>query len=101
MNRFDPLRPRPDEFTMGFVGNRLIRDGENRTETSLAEALAAPGAKVYLSQEGAWLYRDGEERADPGFDVATALAHAAPESDCVLLGHTPGGEPRQIGRAHV
>jgi NAD+ diphosphatase len=99
MTRLDPIRPRPDDLALGFVGNLLLRDGENRTESSLPEALAAPGAKVYLMHEGAWLYRDAEGRAEPGFDVATALSHAAPEADCVLLGHTPAGEPRLALRA--
>lgn len=99
MTRFDPIRPRPDLPAMGFAGNLLIRDGENRTENSLAEALAAPGAKAYLAHEDGWLYREADGRADPGFDVATALAHAAPEADCVLLGHTLAGEPRLALRA--
>ena len=37
---------------MGFAGGRIDRLSENRTEDALAEALAAPGARLLVSQAG-------------------------------------------------
>ena len=99
MTRLDPIRPRPHDLAMGFAGNLLTRDGENRTEETLAEAFAASDAKVYLAHEGGWLYRELAGKAAPGFDVATALAHADPAGDPVLLGEASGGGPRLAMRA--
>ncbi|BDA82673.1 NADH pyrophosphatase [Aureimonas sp. SA4125] len=99
MTRIDPILPRPQDLAMGFAGNLLTRDGENRTEETLATALAAAAAKVYLTLDGEWLFRDADGMADPGFDVATALAHAEADGDSVLLGHTPDGSARLAMRA--
>lgn len=81
-------------LALGFAGNRLIRDGENRTEATLGLALADPQARVYLMHEGRWLCRSHGGGADPSFDVAAATELAG-GSDFILLGHdASGGGPR-------
>ena len=88
-------------LALGFAGNRLVRDGENRTAETLGLALADPKALVYLMHEGRWLVRSSAGGADPSFDVATA-AGLAGESDFILLGHDPDGHgPRLATRAVV
>ena len=88
-------------LSLGFAGNRLVRDGENRTAETLGRALADPGALVYLMHEGRWLVRSHAGGADPGFDVATA-SELAGDSDFILLGHDLGGlGPRLAARAQI
>lgn len=79
---------------MGFAVNRLIRDGETRTDETLAEALAHPEAAVFVLGEAGWLCRGG----DPAFDPGTAAALAG-GGDAVLLGFTAEGAPRLAMRA--
>jgi NAD+ diphosphatase len=77
-------------LALGFAGNRLVRDGENRTAETLGLALADPSARFYLMHEGRWLVRSHAGGADPSFDVATATELAG-ESDFILLGHDADG----------
>ena len=88
-------------LSLGFAGNRLVRDGENRTAETLGIALAAPDARVYLMHEGRWLVRSEAGGADPSFDVATATSLAG-TSDFILLGHDADGRgPRLATTATV
>ncbi|RIY00973.1 NAD(+) diphosphatase [Aureimonas flava] len=81
-----------DPPRLGYSRNPLRRDGELRNEASLAEALADPAARVYLTAGGQWLCR-GDETPDPAFSVAEAAALAGDAAIELLLGHE-GGAPR-------
>ena len=84
---------------LGFAGNRLVRDGETRGDGTLAEALAHPGAGIYLQAEGQWLARLDESGAvRPLFDLASARPWLGKSEPSLLLGHTSDGEPRLAAR---
>ncbi|MCQ8783469.1 NAD(+) diphosphatase [Mangrovibrevibacter kandeliae] len=79
----------------GFAGNRLLRDGEHRTEETLATALADPRATVYLLHERQWFaHGDGAERLQPQLRVADLPGLRDSLADAVLLGHDTDGVPR-------
>ncbi|WP_279481069.1 NAD(+) diphosphatase [Aureimonas sp. SK2] len=86
MNSAAPIR-------LGFSANTLRRDGELRTDASLAEALSHPKARVYLSAGGPWLCRGGDA-PDPSFTVTEASALLAGAPIELLLGHDAAGAPR-------
>ncbi|MCB8837167.1 NAD(+) diphosphatase [Aurantimonas sp. VKM B-3413] len=77
----------------GFAGNRLWRDGEQRTEESLASALAHDAAIVYLTAEGKWLCAIVDGTPMPGFTPRQAETFGASLGDSVLLGFEPDGRP--------
>ncbi|MBC8130646.1 MAG: NAD(+) diphosphatase [Rhizobiaceae bacterium] len=86
---------------MGFAGSRLDRDGENRTEATLAEALADDRAGLYLMADGRWLTQpslDGEGRPSLAFGPAAVTAHFD-TTQAVLLGRRTDGSPRLAARA--
>jgi NAD+ diphosphatase len=78
---------------LGYSVNSLRRDGELRTEASLAEALGSPEARVYLASGGQWLCRGGE-MPDPAFTVGDASAILGDTAIELLLGHDRSGAPR-------
>lgn len=79
---------------LGFAGNRLVRDGELRTETSLAEALDHPEAGFYVQAAGQWLAHQDGDAIRPLFGRAEAQDLLGPQEPELLLGHTGDGQPR-------
>ncbi|MAP18022.1 MAG: NAD(+) diphosphatase [Aurantimonas sp.] len=78
----------------GFAGNTLWRDGERRSDDSLAEALAHDRARIFLATPGGrWLYRTGGPALDVGFARTDAETLGADFSTCILLGFEPDGRP--------
>ncbi|MBB3996487.1 NAD(+) diphosphatase [Aureimonas pseudogalii] len=84
----------PDLLRLGYAHNRLRRDGETRTDESLAEALAEPRARVALQAGGLWLCRGSADAPEPYFTVGEAQALLGSGAVELLLGHTEAGEPR-------
>ena len=93
----DSRRLVPGAPRLGFAGNRLQRDGESRTEGTLAAALAHPQARTYLLSTEGWLCRGEPNRPDPAFTVAEAIERNA--ADVVLLGTAADGSPRLAAHA--
>lgn len=87
---FDAPEREPSQF-VGFAGNRIDRQSENRTETSLATALADPKARVLLTRAGRLHLKmtdggfDGYFSVDEARDLGARLEHA------VLLGASEHG----------
>jgi NAD+ diphosphatase len=79
---------------IGLSGNRLSRDGEHRTEASLAAALGHEEARLYLASGGRWLVRTDGPTPDPLFASAAATELGADLAECVLLGTDAAGRPR-------
>ncbi|MDQ2632123.1 MAG: NAD(+) diphosphatase [Pseudomonadota bacterium] len=88
---FDAPQAEPSQF-VGFAGNIIDRQSENRTDDSLERALADPATRLLLMGSGRILLKfDAEGRAQGYFDAAEA-ATLCPETDnAVLLGFSPTG----------
>lgn len=82
----------------GFSGNRLSRDGEHRTDVSLADALAHPAARLFLASGDKWLLRTDTPAPDPLFGRAEAEAMGVSPAGCVLLGTDAAGRPHLAAR---
>ncbi|MBB4002703.1 NAD(+) diphosphatase [Aurantimonas endophytica] len=82
----------------GFAGNWLSRDGEHRTDASLADALAHPAARLFLTSGEKWLLRTDAPSPVPLFSRAEAEALGAELAGCVLLGTDRAGEPHLAAR---
>ncbi len=80
----------PSQF-VGFAGNRLHRDAENRDETALPAALADPGVRILLMKSGRLYLKLDDGRFDPYHDATEAAALKARLDQAVLLGHHEGG----------
>lgn len=85
---FDDAYPEPSQ-AVGFAGNRLVRDSENRDERSLPDAMAEPDARFFVHSGSAVLVRKDNEAASL-FDRRTAEAFGADFSNAVLLGRDEG-----------
>ena len=80
----------PSQF-VGFAGNRIDRQSENRSDDSLDAALADPRARIMITRGGRlWLKLDGGT-FDPWFALAEARATGAKIEHAVLLGSDKGG----------
>ena len=77
----------------GFSRNTLRRDGELRTEESLAAALAHGEAGLYLSAGGKWLVKTDGPALDARFSVLEAQALAADLDQAILLGFDAADRP--------
>ncbi len=77
----------------GFSRNRLRRDGELRTEDSLAAAVGQNEAGFYLSAGGKWLVKtDGTDLA-ASFTLAEAESLGADVGHAILLGFDAADRP--------
>jgi NAD+ diphosphatase len=87
---FDAPPREPSQF-VGFAGNRIDRQSENRADDCVEKALADPRARLMLVREGrVYLKLDGE-RFDPWYGVAeNGPPEAVPET-AILLGFDEGG----------
>ena len=88
---FDDRPYREASHTNGFSGNRIERWSEAREEASLAEALAAADAAVYLFLDDRALIRFEGDRAMALFTPAAAHSVALQPESLILLGVTPEG----------
>jgi NAD+ diphosphatase len=84
----------------GFSGSRIQRWSEARDEASLAAALAAADAAIYLFLDDRALLRSEGERLQPLFTSAAADAAGLDPDTLILLGVTPEG-PRFAGLARA
>lgn len=80
----------PSQF-VGFAGNRIDRQSENRSEDSLPAALADPRARIMQVRAGRLYLKLDGGAFDPYFTVPEARAMGAKIKDAVLLGSDEGG----------
>ncbi|MCB1386622.1 MAG: NAD(+) diphosphatase [Nitratireductor sp.] len=84
--------PEPSQ-SFGFAGNRLVRDSENRDETSLQKALDNPASRFFLHSGASVLVEKGDApRA--AFSIEEARGRGADPAASVLLGTAPDGAPQ-------
>lgn len=98
---FDTLSPSAEPSSRtAFSGNRLSRLAENRSETSLAEALKDDRCRVYALCGNRLALKHDENILDPLF-VTYELAELEPDySRAILLGYKESGEPRVMVPVH-
>ena len=80
----------PSHF-VGFAGNRIDRQSENRSDNSVRDALADPAARLMLMGGGRSVLKLGDGTFDCYFTLAEAEALGAIIADAVLLGFEPEG----------
>jgi NAD+ diphosphatase len=82
---FDLPAREPSQF-VGFAGNDIDRDAENRTDESVAAALADGRVRMLLFAGAKLLLKVRHELFMPWFDRGEAEAHLANLGDAILLG---------------
>jgi NAD+ diphosphatase len=82
---FDRPEREPSRF-VGFAGNEIDRDAENRTDESVSAALADPRARMLLFTGARLLLKTRGDLFAPWFDRGEAEAHLAGLGDAILLG---------------
>ncbi|PTE10275.1 NAD(+) diphosphatase [Mesorhizobium helmanticense] len=101
-----PLRE-PSQF-VGFAGNTIDRQSENRADDSVEKALADPTTRLLLMHGGRLYLKPGDGGFDPWFGADESQPLQAPLDRGVLLGfseHGPvlavpaGIEPEQLPEA--
>jgi NAD+ diphosphatase len=81
------LGPKPD---LGYIGNRLERAAELRTDAAALDAMAAgPAAGAYVVGGDLIVMKKGEPLNDPLFTLAEARAISS-ATETVFLGHLDG-----------
>ncbi len=92
---FDTDAPHPEASRLtAFSGNRLNRDAEHRTESSLNEAVAHDGAHILVFAGGRLVLKHDDQVLDALF-ARHELAGLHPDNETLLLlGHRANGEPR-------
>jgi len=87
---FNAPAAEPSQF-VGFAGNRIDRQSENRADDSVETALADPRCRLMLMGEGRiWLKLDGET-FDPWFGLGESKALGARLGEAILLGFDAAG----------
>jgi NAD+ diphosphatase len=76
---------------VGFAGNRIDRQAENRSEGSLPAALADPRLRILQTRGGRLYLKIDGGRFDPYFDLETARSMGAKLDHGVLLGLSEAG----------
>jgi len=76
---------------VGFAGNRIDRQSENRTEESLPAALADPRARLLLTRGGRLHLKLNGSGFDPWFSLSQAEKLGAKLEHAVLLGNDSQG----------
>jgi NAD+ diphosphatase len=87
---FDAPATEPSQ-TMGFAGNILDRQSENRSDDAALRALDDPGARLFLMGGGRALLKLAGEAFDGQFTRAEAQSFQALEDQAILLGFSPQG----------
>lgn len=80
----------PSQF-VGFAGNRIDRQSENRSEDSLVLALADPHTRIMLSRASRLYVKVGGSDPDAYFSLAEAKDMGADLEQAVLLGMSADG----------
>lgn len=80
----------PSQF-VGFAGNMIDRQAENRSEETLPAALADPRLRVLQSRGGRLYLKVGGAEPDAYFSLAEAQAMGAKFDAAVLLGESASG----------
>ena len=88
---FDAPQAEPSQF-VGFAGNIIDRQSENRADDAAEKALADPTARLLLMGSGRILLKlDPEGQAQGYFTSAEAVALGSETGNAVLLGFSPAG----------
>ena len=87
---FDAPQIEPSQF-VGFAGNTIDRQSENRSDNSVAKALENPLARLLLMGGGRILLKPGSGIFDGHFTLAEAQALGATLESAILLGFTEQG----------
>jgi NAD+ diphosphatase len=94
---------------VGFAGNRIDRQSENRAEDALERALEMPSARVLVTRAGRLLLRQNGAGFEVWFSVEESRLLGARLEDAILLGTdatgpvlaAPGGlEPEELPDGH-
>ncbi len=84
--------PREPSQFVGFAGNRIDRQSENRADDCVETALADPRARLLVMRDNRIYLKHRDESFDPWHDLGESLAlGAAPERQAVLLGFSEAG----------
>lgn len=86
-----PAPGREPSSLVGFAGNRIDRQSENRSEESLPDALADPRARILLTRSGRLHLKLNGGGFDPWFSLSAAGALGARLEQAVLLGEDEHG----------
>ncbi|HEY4192788.1 MAG TPA: NAD(+) diphosphatase [Mesorhizobium sp.] len=84
-----PLRE-PSQF-VGFAGNRLDRQSENRSDDCVEKALADPTVRIMLIRDGKLLLKPQGEAFDAWFGAAESMTYGAALAEAILLGFSDAG----------
>jgi NAD+ diphosphatase len=84
-----PLRE-PSQF-VGFAGNRIDRQSENRADDCVEVALADPSARLMLIGDGKLFLKEQGAAFNCWFGLAGCETHGARLGEAVLLGVSSGG----------
>jgi NAD+ diphosphatase len=88
---FDAPRREPSQF-VGFSGNRIDRQSENRPDDCAERALADPTARLMVMRDGRlYLRRTGGETFEPWFDLAAGALVEPMLDQAILLGVSGNG----------
>ena len=87
---FDAPEREPSQF-VGFAGNQIDRQSENRGDDSVEKALEDPGARVMLIREGRLLLKHVEDRFDAHFLLNECDPLQTRLDDAILLGFDESG----------
>ncbi|TPK24535.1 NAD(+) diphosphatase [Mesorhizobium sp. B2-5-9] len=88
---FDAPVREPSQF-VGFAGNTIDRQSENRADDSVDKALADPTTRLLLMNGGRLLLKPGEGgRLDPWFGIAESEPFSPSVDQGVLLGFSEQG----------
>lgn len=87
---FDMPDREPSQF-VGFAGNTIDRQSENRADDATQKALADPSVRLLLARNGRLYLKMSGQAFDPYFDIAGAAALEAALNDAVLLGWSARG----------
>lgn len=88
---FDAPQAEPSQF-VGFAGNIIDRQSENRADDAVEKALADPATRLLLMGSGRILLKfDPEGQAQGYFTSGEAAALGSETDNAVLLGFSPAG----------
>jgi NAD+ diphosphatase len=87
---FDAPPREPSQF-VGFAGNRIDRQSENRADDCMEKSLADPRARLMLMREGRICLKLDGERFDPWYGVEESGPPKAAPDTAILLGFDEGG----------